>query len=171
MRRPALAARPRRRSPGGGHRSACWPAAGRAWKPPTGDVETLGRPRDSRSPPTSPTPTQVEAAAAAVEEAFGPIDVWVNNAMVSVFSPVKQMKPDEYRRVTEVTYLGTVHGTLAALRRMLPRDRGVDRPGRLGAGVPGHPAPVGLLRGQARDPGVLRLAALRADPRQAAASG
>ena len=44
--------------------------------------------------------------------------------MVSVFSPVKQMKPEEYRRVTEVTYLGTVHGTLAALRRMLPRDRG-----------------------------------------------
>ena len=67
---------------------------------------------------------QVEAAAAAVEDAFGPIDVWVNNAMVSVFSPVKQMEPDEYRRVTEVTYLGTVYGTLAALRRMLPRDRG-----------------------------------------------
>ena len=44
--------------------------------------------------------------------------------MVSVFSPVKQMEPEEYRRVTEVTYLGTVHGTLAALRRMLPRDRG-----------------------------------------------
>ena len=74
--------------------------------------------------PTSPTPTQVEAAATAVERAFGPIDVWVNNAMVSVFSPVKEMKPEEYRRVTEVTYLGTVYGTLAALRRMLPRDRG-----------------------------------------------
>lgn len=66
----------------------------------------------------------VEAAAAEVERAFGPIDVWVNNAMVSVFSPVKQMEPGEYRRVTEVTYLGTVYGTLAALRRMLPRDRG-----------------------------------------------
>jgi NAD(P)-dependent dehydrogenase (short-subunit alcohol dehydrogenase family) len=46
---------------------------------------------------------QVEAAATAVEDAFGPIDVSVNNAMVSVFSPVKQMEPDEYRRVTEVT--------------------------------------------------------------------
>ena len=69
-------------------------------------------------------PAQVEAAAEAVERAFGPIDVWVNNAMVSVFSPVKQMEPAEYRRVTEVTYLGTVYGTLAALRRMLPRDRG-----------------------------------------------
>ncbi|HEU4649502.1 MAG TPA: SDR family oxidoreductase [Gemmatimonadales bacterium] len=67
----------------------------------------------------------VEAAAAAVEARFGPIDVWVNNAMVSVFSPVKQMQADEYRRVTDVTYLGTVYGTLAALRRMLPRDRGV----------------------------------------------
>jgi short-subunit dehydrogenase len=66
----------------------------------------------------------VEQAAAAVEERFGPIDVWVNNAMVTVFSPVKEMTAADYRRVTEVTYLGFVHGTLAALRRMLPRDRG-----------------------------------------------
>jgi short-subunit dehydrogenase len=67
----------------------------------------------------------VAAAAEAVESRLGPIDVWVNNAMVSVFSPVKQMRAEEYRRVTEVTYLGTVYGTLAALERMLPRDRGV----------------------------------------------
>lgn len=67
---------------------------------------------------------QVEAAAARVEEEFGPIDIWVNNAMVSVFSPVKQMTAEEYKRVTEVTYLGCVYGTLAALKRMLPRDRG-----------------------------------------------
>jgi NAD(P)-dependent dehydrogenase (short-subunit alcohol dehydrogenase family) len=66
----------------------------------------------------------VEAAASRVEEELGPIDVWVNNAMVSVFSPVKEMTPEEYRRVTDVTYLGYVWGTLAALRRMLPRDRG-----------------------------------------------
>jgi NAD(P)-dependent dehydrogenase (short-subunit alcohol dehydrogenase family) len=66
----------------------------------------------------------VEAAAEKVEQEFGPIDVWVNNAMVSVFSPVKEMEAEEYRRVTEVTYLGYVHGTLAALHRMLPRDRG-----------------------------------------------
>jgi NAD(P)-dependent dehydrogenase (short-subunit alcohol dehydrogenase family) len=66
----------------------------------------------------------VEAAAAKIERKFGPIDVWVNNAMVSVFSPVREMKPDEYKRVTEVTYLGVVNGTLAALKRMLPRDRG-----------------------------------------------
>jgi NAD(P)-dependent dehydrogenase (short-subunit alcohol dehydrogenase family) len=66
----------------------------------------------------------VEAAAGEVEERFGPIDVWVNNAMVSVFSPVKEMTAEEFRRVTEVTYLGTVYGTLAALKRMLPRNRG-----------------------------------------------
>jgi NAD(P)-dependent dehydrogenase (short-subunit alcohol dehydrogenase family) len=66
----------------------------------------------------------VEAAAARVEAELGPIDVWVNDAMCSVFSPVKEMKPEEYQRVTDVTYLGYVWGTLAALRRMLPRDRG-----------------------------------------------
>lgn len=68
---------------------------------------------------------EVEAAAAAVEETLGPIDVWVNNAMTSVFSPIKQMTAEEFKRVTEVTYLGFVYGTLAALKRMLPRDRGV----------------------------------------------
>ena len=67
---------------------------------------------------------QVEAAAQAVEERFGPIDVWINNAMVSVFSPIHEMTPDEFKRVTEVTYLGVVYGTLSALRRMRPRDRG-----------------------------------------------
>ncbi|CCF83097.1 SDR family oxidoreductase [Nitrolancea hollandica] len=67
---------------------------------------------------------QVEAAAAAVEETFGPIDLWINNAMVTVFSPIKEMEPEEFLRVTEVTYLGYVYGTLAALKRMLPRDHG-----------------------------------------------
>jgi short-subunit dehydrogenase len=66
----------------------------------------------------------VESAADMVEERFGPINIWVNNAMCSVFSPVKEMTADEYKRVTEVTYLGYVYGTLAALKRMLPRDRG-----------------------------------------------
>src|SRR5947208_6074910 len=66
----------------------------------------------------------VESAASQLESAFGPIDVWVNNAMTSVFSPVKQMTAAEFKRVTDVTYLGVVHGTLAALRRMLPRNRG-----------------------------------------------
>ena len=67
---------------------------------------------------------EVEAAAGQVEDAFGPIDIWINNAMVTVFSPIKELQADEIRRVTEVTYLGTVHGTLAALRYMLPRNRG-----------------------------------------------
>ncbi len=67
----------------------------------------------------------IEHAAEAVERELGPVDIWINNAMVSVFSPVKMMTPEEYKRVTEVTYLGVVYGTLAALNRMLPRDRGV----------------------------------------------
>lgn len=67
----------------------------------------------------------VTAAADAVERSLGPIDVWVNNAMVTVFGRVRDVTPEEIRRVTEVTYLGSVHGTLAALRHMLPRDRGV----------------------------------------------
>jgi NAD(P)-dependent dehydrogenase (short-subunit alcohol dehydrogenase family) len=69
-------------------------------------------------------PDQVEAAAQAVEENLGPIDIWVNNAMTSVFSPIKEMTAQEFKRVTEVTYLGVVYGTLSALKRMLPRDRG-----------------------------------------------
>ncbi len=67
----------------------------------------------------------VEAAAAEVENSLGPIDVWVNVAMASVFSPIKEMTAEEFKRVTEVTYLGYVYGTLAALKRMLPRDEGV----------------------------------------------
>jgi NAD(P)-dependent dehydrogenase (short-subunit alcohol dehydrogenase family) len=68
---------------------------------------------------------QVDDAASQIEEAFGPIDVWINVAFVSVFAPFADMTPDEFRRVTEVAYLGFVHGTMAALRRMRPRDRGV----------------------------------------------
>lgn len=68
---------------------------------------------------------QLENAAARIERELGPIQVWVNNAMVSVFSPVKDLQPEEARRVTEVTYLGSVYGTMTALRRMLPRDEGV----------------------------------------------
>jgi NAD(P)-dependent dehydrogenase (short-subunit alcohol dehydrogenase family) len=69
-------------------------------------------------------PSAVEKAAGDIEKELGPIDVWVNNAMISVFSPVKEMKPEEYRRVTEVTYLGQVYGALAALKRMQIRDNG-----------------------------------------------
>jgi short-subunit dehydrogenase len=66
----------------------------------------------------------VFAAAGKLEKALGPVDVWVNDAMVTVFSPVSEITPDEFRRVTEVTYLGFVHGTMAALRLMRPRNRG-----------------------------------------------
>ena len=69
-------------------------------------------------------PAAVDAAASAVEEAFGPIDVWVNNAMVTIYAEFTDIEPDEFERATHVTYLGTVWGTRAALRRMLPRDRG-----------------------------------------------
>ncbi|HEU4502855.1 MAG TPA: SDR family oxidoreductase, partial [Nitrospira sp.] len=68
---------------------------------------------------------QVEEAADHIERALGPIDIWVNNAMVSVLSPALEMTAEEFRRVTDVTYLGYVYGTLSALRRMVPRDRGV----------------------------------------------
>jgi NAD(P)-dependent dehydrogenase (short-subunit alcohol dehydrogenase family) len=67
---------------------------------------------------------QMEAAASEITARFGPPDVWINNAMVSVFSPVRETTPEEFRRVTEVTYLGVVYGTLAALRRMSPLNRG-----------------------------------------------
>ena len=69
-------------------------------------------------------PDEVMAAAERVEAELGPIDVWVNDAMASIFAPVREIAPDEMRRVTEVTYLGQVHGTMAALQHMLPRDRG-----------------------------------------------
>ena len=67
---------------------------------------------------------QVEAAAARIEHELGPIEVWINNAMTTIFGRVTDVTPEEYKRATEVTYLGTVYGTMAALRRMLPRDRG-----------------------------------------------
>jgi NAD(P)-dependent dehydrogenase (short-subunit alcohol dehydrogenase family) len=88
------------------------------------EVEELGG-RATAIPADVADADQVEAAAAQVEATFGPIDIWINDAMTSVFSPVKEMKPDEFRRVTEVTYLGYVYGTMAALKRMLPRDRGI----------------------------------------------
>ena len=69
-------------------------------------------------------PDQVEAAAAKAEETLGPLDVWVNVAFTSVFAQFRDIKPAEYKRVTEVSYLGYVYGTMAALSRMLPRDAG-----------------------------------------------
>jgi NAD(P)-dependent dehydrogenase (short-subunit alcohol dehydrogenase family) len=70
-------------------------------------------------------PQAVERAAAEIERELGPIDVWVNNAMVSVLAPFVDVTAEEFQRVTDVTYHGYVNGTRAALTRMLPRDRGV----------------------------------------------
>jgi len=87
------------------------------------DVESLGG-RALVVPTDVSDAGAVEAAAERVEEELGSIDVWVNNAMTVVFAPFTKTTPEEFRRVTEVTYLGYVHGTMAALKRMLPRDRG-----------------------------------------------
>ncbi len=67
---------------------------------------------------------QVEAAARRIDEELGPVDVWINNAMTTIFGRVADVTPDEFKRATEVTYLGAVYGTMAALRRMLPRNSG-----------------------------------------------
>jgi NAD(P)-dependent dehydrogenase (short-subunit alcohol dehydrogenase family) len=67
---------------------------------------------------------QVQAAASSIEDAFGAVDVWVNNAMVTVYAEFLDIEPDEFQRASDVTYLGMVWGTRAALRRMVPRDRG-----------------------------------------------
>jgi short-subunit dehydrogenase len=87
------------------------------------DVEALGG-KALLFPTDVANAEQVELAAARVEEVLGPIDLWINAAMTSVFSPAIEMTSEEYKRVTEVTYLGYVYGTVAALRRMVPRDRG-----------------------------------------------
>ena len=87
------------------------------------EVESLGG-KAIAIPTDVADPEQVEAAAQKVEEEFGPIDIWVNDAMTTVFSEFKNVTPEEFRRGTEVTYLGAVYGTMSALKRMLPRDRG-----------------------------------------------
>jgi short-subunit dehydrogenase len=88
------------------------------------EIEQLGR-RCLIIPADVADAAAIESAAERIEIEMGSINVWVNNAMASVFSPVKETSPEEFKRVTEVTYLGYVHGTLAALKRMLPRDHGV----------------------------------------------
>jgi NAD(P)-dependent dehydrogenase (short-subunit alcohol dehydrogenase family) len=87
------------------------------------EVEALGG-RALTLPLDVAEPEALEAAADQVEEELGPIDVWVNNAMATVYAPVARLSPEEFRRVNEVTFLGSVWGTMAALRRMLARDRG-----------------------------------------------
>jgi NAD(P)-dependent dehydrogenase (short-subunit alcohol dehydrogenase family) len=87
------------------------------------EVEALGG-RALTLPFDVAEPEALEAAAEQAEVELGPIDVWVNNAMATVYGPVAQITPEEFRRVNEVTFLGSVWGTMAALRRMVARDRG-----------------------------------------------
>ncbi len=87
------------------------------------DVERLGG-RPIAFAADVADPQAVQEVADAVTRTCGGIDVWVNNAMVTVYAPVQETSPEEFRRVTEVTYLGQVHGTLAALKHMVPADRG-----------------------------------------------
>jgi NAD(P)-dependent dehydrogenase (short-subunit alcohol dehydrogenase family) len=87
------------------------------------DVERAGG-RAIVLPTDVADPDAVEAAATQAEAELGPIDVWVNNAMATLYAPVWETAPAELRRVTDVTYLGSVWGTMAALRRMRPRDSG-----------------------------------------------
>jgi short-subunit dehydrogenase len=87
------------------------------------EVEKMGG-RGLALPCDVADPQAVEQATARAEAELGPIDVWINNAMATIFSPLRKIEPDEYRRSTEVTYLGTVWGTMAALRRMHARNRG-----------------------------------------------
>jgi NAD(P)-dependent dehydrogenase (short-subunit alcohol dehydrogenase family) len=90
-----------------------------AWR----DVEALGG-QAIVCPADVADADAIEEVAARTEAELGPIDIWINAAMTTVFAPFKQLTADEFRRVTEVSYLGYVHGTMAALTRMLPRDRG-----------------------------------------------
>ncbi len=87
------------------------------------EVEDLGG-KALAIPTDVSQPDQVEAAADRIENELGPIDVWINNAMISVFGPFKKLEAKDFKQVTDVTYLGQVYGTQSALKRMLPRDRG-----------------------------------------------
>ncbi|MGH6942714.1 MAG: SDR family oxidoreductase, partial [Geminicoccaceae bacterium] len=87
------------------------------------EVEALGG-RALALPVDVADAAAVDATAERVERELGPIDVWVNDAMVTAYAPLSEITPEEYRRITEVVYLGQVHGTMAALKRMRPRDRG-----------------------------------------------
>ncbi len=106
----------------------------------------------------------VERAADRVASLWGRIDVWVNDAMVSVFAPVNQTTPDEYRRVIEVNYLGYVHGTLAALKHMRAVQRRGDRADRLGRRLSVDPAPERLQRVEGGRPRVHGRPPQRAHP-------
>jgi NAD(P)-dependent dehydrogenase (short-subunit alcohol dehydrogenase family) len=88
------------------------------------EAERLGSPQAIAISADVADHAQVEAAAERTETELGPIDIWVNNAMATVFAPFADISPEDFRRVTDVTYHGFVWGTMAALKRMRPRNRG-----------------------------------------------
>ena len=100
-------------------------------------------------------------AAHTVEDQLGEIDMWVNNAMVSVFSPIKESPPDEFRRVTLSDLSGRRYGNDGRAATDVCRGIAAPFPGRIGARLSWHSAPGGVLRGEARDHGLLRLLVLR----------
>ena len=108
---------------------------------------------------------QIEAAVARIENELGPIDIWVNSAFTSIFAPFAEISPEEFKRVTEVTYLGAVYATMAVLRRMRERDAGDHRASRLHAGVPRDSASDRVLRCKTCTARFPRVAALRAAAR------
>ena len=101
----------------------------------------------------------VFAAADRVIAEWGKIDVWINAAMATIFAPLSDIKPEEFRRVTDVTYLGQVYGTMAALGHMRRSNHGTDRSGRIGAELSCHSITVSLLRSEIRDPRIYQRAA------------
>lgn len=118
-----------------------------------GEVEVAGG--KALTIPTNVTdPEQVEKAAATIEAEFGPIDIWINSAMTTIFGPFSQITPQDYKRATEVTYLGYVYGTMAALKRMLPRNRGAIVQVGSALAYRSDPLAGSLLWRQARDQGL-----------------
>ncbi len=107
---------------------------------------------------------EVDAAATLVESELGPIDVWVNDAMTTVFAPTWEIDPEDFQRAVEVTFLGQVWGTMAALARMRPRKSGEHRQRRFRPCLHGDPPADRLLLLEFCLPGVLRVGARRTTP-------
>ena len=143
-------------------RSACWPAAKDGLEGAKREIEERGGQALVCVTDVSQF-DQVEAAAVATEEAFGPIDLWINVAMVSMYSPFMEMTHEEFKHIVEVTFLGSVYGTHCALKRFQPKDKGVIV--QVGSALAFRSIPLQrrLLRVQARAPGVHRVGPVGAD--------
>ena len=163
--------RQRRHRPGDGDRLRRQGRRGGAARPRGGGSEGAAKEVEAAGGRALVVPVDVadadavERAAATVEERLGPIDVWVNVAFTSVFAPFWEIGAEEFARVTEVSYLGYVYGTMAALSRMRARDRGTIVQVGSALAYRGIPLQTAYCGVQARDPGVPRGAALRAAAR------